>query len=102
MMDAKWPETSCETADAPGISDYLGLNQKAVGLVSWDVFDAVLTPGEVILLMVWKSKEDGEAFAKRVVFPPGGRLRHIRVVRDYGMYDRREAPQYYPAIESAP
>jgi hypothetical protein len=24
------------------------------------------------------------------------RLRRIRVVRDYGMFDRREAPQYYP------
>jgi hypothetical protein len=20
----------------------------------------------------------------------------VRVIRDYGMYDRREAPQYYP------
>jgi hypothetical protein len=24
-----------------------------------------------------------------------GRLRRVRVVRDYGMFDRREAPQYY-------
>ena len=27
------------------------------------------------------------------------RLRRVRVVRDYGMFDRREAPQYYPAVE---
>jgi len=26
-------------------------------------------------------------------------LRHIRVVRDYGMFDRREAPQYYPPVK---
>ncbi len=24
--------------------------------------------------------------------------RIVRVVRDYGMFDRRESPQYYPAI----
>jgi hypothetical protein len=27
-------------------------------------------------------------------------LRHrvVRIVRDYGMFDRREAPQYYPEV----
>ena len=24
---------------------------------------------------------------------------HVRVVRDYGMFDRREVPQYYPDVE---
>jgi hypothetical protein len=68
-------------------------------LASWDVFDAVLTPGNLILMMTWKSKENADAFAKLVMLPPGGRLRHVRVVRDYGMFDRREAPQYYPDVE---
>jgi hypothetical protein len=31
--------------------------------------------------------------------PLGSRLRHVRVVRDYGMFDRREAPQYYPPVK---
>jgi heme-degrading monooxygenase HmoA len=101
LVDAKWPKTSCETADAPGISKYLGLDPKADRLVSWDVFDAVLTPGDVILLMAWKAKTDADEFAKRIVFSPGGRLRQVRVVRDYGMFDRREAPQYYPAARDA-
>jgi hypothetical protein len=26
----------------------------------------------------------------------GARLRRVRIIRDYGMFDRREAPQYYP------
>src|SRR5580692_11779540 len=40
LMVAKWPETSCETAGASETSNSLGLNPKAAGLVSWDVFDA--------------------------------------------------------------
>jgi len=28
----------------------------------------------------------------------GTRHRIVRVVRDYGMFDRRESPQYYPAM----
>jgi hypothetical protein len=27
------------------------------------------------------------------------RHRVIRLVRDYGMFDRRESPQYYPDVE---
>ena len=99
LIDAKWPEASCETSDAPGVANYLGLSLKVAGLVSWDVLDAVLTPGDVILMLTWKSKEDADAFGTSAALPPGGRLRQVRVVRDYGMFDRREAPQYYPAVE---
>lgn len=99
LIDAKWPEVSCETSDVPSVSSYLGLRPQAPGLIGWDVLDAVLTPGDVILMMTWKSKDDAEAFAKLVALPPGGRLRQVRIVRDYGMFDRREAPQYYPAVE---
>jgi heme-degrading monooxygenase HmoA len=99
LIDAKWPETSCETADASGTSRYLGLDKAAAGLVSWDVFDAVLTPGNFILLMTWKSSKDADVFADSAVLPPGARSRQVRIVRDYGMFDRREAPQYYPDAE---
>jgi hypothetical protein len=67
-------------------------------MVSWDVFDAVLTPGDFILLLSWRTKEDAEAFENTLNLPEGGRLRRVRVVRDYGMFDRREAPQYYPEV----
>lgn len=98
FIDARWPDYSCETQDGDGTSKYLGLDPNAAGLVSWDVYDAVLSSGDLILMMVWKSKTDADEFAKRVVVPPAGRLRHVRVVRDYGMFDRREAPQYYPSV----
>jgi hypothetical protein len=29
-----------------------------------------------------------------------GRLRQMRVIRDYGLFDRREAPQYYPEVNN--
>jgi hypothetical protein len=33
-----------------------------------------------------------------------GAVRHriVRIVSDYGMFDRRESPQYYPDIERGP
>ena len=99
LIDARLPATSCDAGSASGIASYLRLDPKVHGLASWDVYDAVLTPGDVILMMVWKTKADAAAFTRSMTLPPGGRLRHVRVVRDYSMFDRREAPQYYPAVE---
>ena len=36
-----------------------------------------------------------------LALPEGAPLRGGRVVRDYGMFDRREAPQYYPEVRRA-
>lgn len=77
----------------------LGLAPAADGLLSWDVFDAVLTPGDLILLMSWRDKTAAEGFEHGVSLE-GQRLRQVRVVRDYGMFDRREAPQYYPDVQA--
>ena len=99
LVDAKRPARWAETSNPTDCSDYLGLNPYAAGMIGWDVFDAVLTPGELILLLSWHTKKDAEAFENTLNLPEGGRLRRIRVVRDYGMFDRREAPQYYPAVE---
>jgi hypothetical protein len=58
----------------------------------------VLTPGDLILMISWRDRLAAAAFENSVPGPvrEGGKLRHVRVVRDYGMFDRREAPQYYP------
>jgi heme-degrading monooxygenase HmoA len=96
LIDARHPGQSPEIPVAASSSAWLGLNPKAHGLISWDVFDAVLTPGDLILLTSWRTAADAEAFEKTVRLPEAARLRRVRIVRDYGMFDRREAPQYYP------
>lgn len=58
-------------------------------------FESIYNPGKLLLLISWRT-----SFAARGWRPPtieGCQLRHraIRIIRDYGMFDRREAPQYY-------
>jgi heme-degrading monooxygenase HmoA len=79
LIDAKRPSEWVKQTDPNDLAKWLGLDTSAGGLVAWDVFDAVLSPGDIILLSL----------------PEGARLRRVRVVRDYGMFDRHEAPQYY-------
>jgi heme-degrading monooxygenase HmoA len=96
LIDGKRTSEWVRNTSAEGVAGWLGLPSKAEALVSWDVFDAVLTPGDIILIMSWRNQLEAETFERSVPLQESVRLRRVRVVRDYGMYDRREAPQYYP------
>ena len=56
-----------------------------------------------MLLLSWKDVVAAETYESDRVSLDGNdrRLRHVRVVRDYGMFDRREAPQYFPEAHAA-
>ena len=81
-------------ADAPpeALAAALGLQDLPREPADWDVFEAILTPGDLLLLISWRDLADAEA----VISAPG--TRQVRIVRDYGMADRHEAPQYYPPV----
>jgi heme-degrading monooxygenase HmoA len=95
LIDAKRSTEAVARATADEVAGWLGL--PANGPIAWDVFEAVLTPGDVIGLMSWRDAAAAENFERTLSLVQGARLRRVRVVRDYGMFDRREAPQYYAA-----
>lgn len=102
LIDGVRPAEWVKSAGASGVAEWFGLALGASGLVGWDVFDAVLTPGDVILLMSWRDRSAAEMFEASASLPEAARLRRVRIVRDYGMFDRREAPQYYPDVQQPP
>ncbi len=59
----------------------------APGLVDWDMFDGVLDPADRLLLLSWRDQAG--------IAPAGARRREVRIIRDYGLRDRLEAPQYH-------
>jgi heme-degrading monooxygenase HmoA len=80
--------------DAGSVAKRLGATDTAgAGLLEWDVFESILQPGKFILLTSWRDAVHGSTQS-------GGDIRHrrVRVIRDYGMFDRAEAPQYYPRV----
>ncbi|MFJ2397969.1 antibiotic biosynthesis monooxygenase [Streptomyces sp. NPDC087843] len=99
MVSAELPSGEREDADPRGLAERLGLVRDAPGLLGWDVFDAVLTPGDVILVSTWRDHDAAEAYQQTAPIPDDARSRRVRVVRDYNMRDREEAPQYYPDVE---
>lgn len=99
LIDGRGPSEWVKAARPGDVAKWLGLDTSTEGLVDWDVFDAVLTPGDIIMLISLKDQKAAEAFEEKVSLPEETRFRRVRVVRDYGMFDRREAPQYYPEIK---
>lgn len=100
LLDAQREPDWIKQAGSDAVAKSLGFDPGASDAVEWDVFDAIATPGDVIALVKWSSLAVAEAFAQETTLPEGVRLRQIRVVRDYGMFDRREAPQYF--VEAHP
>ena len=101
LIDAKRPPEFKETGNPADCSEYLGLDPYAADMVSWDIFEAVLTPDDLILLISWKVESAALSYEDLMVeAPKDARTRRIRIIRDYGMFDRREAPQYYPSVEA--
>jgi heme-degrading monooxygenase HmoA len=96
VMDAKCPADWVKNTRPEEIAKWFGFDTDASGLMGWDVYDGVLNPGDAILAATWRDHATAEAFSTNAAPPEGARVRCVRIIRDYGMYDRREAPQYYP------
>lgn len=87
------------TGGEPGSID-LGLPAVgAMGLVDQETYKSIYNPGKMVLLGSWRDAEAARAWRPRR--PASGTVRHrqVRIVRDYGMFDRREAPQYYAEVK---
>jgi heme-degrading monooxygenase HmoA len=95
LITMKRPADWKETTNPADCAEIMGLDPRADGILEWDIFDAVLAPGDLILLISWHDHTATERFEDEFTVPDGSRRRRVRVVRDYSMFDRREAPHYY-------
>ena len=88
-------------AHADLLPSRLGLDVKVEGLADYDVFESIYSPGKMLLLTSWKTAGDSTRWIP-TSFGGVAELRHrlVRNVRDYGMFDRREAAQYYPDAQA--
>jgi heme-degrading monooxygenase HmoA len=101
LLDGKAAADWVKQAGAEVVAKSLGLDPNVSGLIAWDVFDHLMTPGDIIAVASWGDIAAAEAFASSLTLPDGVRLRHVRIIRDYGMFDRREAPQYFAEVQPA-
>jgi heme-degrading monooxygenase HmoA len=81
------------------LASHLGFDVQTAGLTEYDLFESITNVGKLLLLTSWKTPEACARWNPNT-FSGVAELRHrrLRNVRDYGLFDRREAAQYYPEI----
>jgi heme-degrading monooxygenase HmoA len=113
VREQRLDETEIGAAKMLTISELPALNAKlentdlardlglitAPGPLDDGLFESIYNPGKLVLLAGWRDATAARSWrpAARV---GGVRHRCVRVIRDYGMFERREATQFYPPIES--
>jgi len=83
-------EVSIVEGDAKTLPDV----SSSPGIVDAERFESIYTPGKLLLLISWRDAAAADAWH----CPASARHRRVRVIRDYGLADRREAPQFYPDV----
>lgn len=82
-----------------GPAEDLGLPPDGTeGLLAHELFESITNKGKRLLLASWREAAQAAGWRPRRVAGAAPRHLQVRIIRDYGMFDRREAPQYYPAV----
>jgi heme-degrading monooxygenase HmoA len=70
------------------------------GTLDHEAFESIYNPGKLLLLVSWRDTAAAQGWRPTAVLEGAGQVRNrlVRVIRDYGMSERREAPQYYPEV----
>ncbi len=98
------PATHATFVAMPGqLPAHLGFDVGCHGCTDHDIFSSIYNPGKLALLAWWRTRADVEGWKPRR-FSGVKDLRHriVRIVRGYGMFDRREAPQFFPQALPVP
>jgi heme-degrading monooxygenase HmoA len=79
---------------------HLGLDVSGGSVLEHNVYASIYNPGKLALLVSWNDPKAAETWApKKIDGVDELRHRKVLVVRDYGRFDRREAPQYYADVK---
>ena len=85
------------------------LLEQVDGFISVERFGSLTTPGKILSLSIWRDEDAvrrwRETLEHRAAQRAGRervfadyRLRVAQVLRDYGLHERAQAPQHYPAV----
>jgi heme-degrading monooxygenase HmoA len=79
---------------------HLGLRADLDGLIDQEGFESIYHPGKFLLLAAWRGADAAKSWSPiKLDAAISLRHRHVRIIRDYGMSERREAPQFFPEVK---
>jgi hypothetical protein len=92
-----WSTSNAEPASTDLAVD---LGSPPLEVIDQEIFESIHNPGKQ-LLAGWRDAVAADRWEPNSVASCGLHHSRVRVIRDCGMADRREAPQYYPLVQPA-
>jgi len=93
------PAATSPAIGAETLASQLGLDADRAGAADVELFESIYHPGKLLLLGLWRDLISARNFSpSRPEGAAAMRHRCVRIIRAYGMFDRREAPQFYPDV----
>lgn len=84
LIDAKQTVEWVSMNNPQEIAIYLGFDLNSYGdCISWDIFDSLSNPGEIILVVTWKDAQSANDHAATQIVPDDARVRVLRIVGDH-------------------
>jgi heme-degrading monooxygenase HmoA len=83
-------------ADRRFAADLGPLAAGAQPIIDSEAFESIYDPGKFLLLVSWRDFAAADRWRPGSVAGGEWRHRQVRIIRDYGMFERAQAPQYYP------
>lgn len=97
LIDAKQTLEWVSANNPQEIALYLGFDLYSYGdCISWDVFDSLSSPGEIILVVAWKDAQSANDHAATQIVPDDARVRVVRIFRDQVISELPGASQHFP------
>ena len=102
LIDAKQALEWVSMHNPQEIAIYLGFDLYSYGeCISWDIFNSLSNPGEIILIVTWRDAQSANDHAATQIVPEGARVRVLRIVRDQAAADPPQASADQPAAGRA-
>jgi hypothetical protein len=93
LIDAKQTPDWVKANNPYDIALYLGFDLYSYGdCISWDIFDSLVSPGEIVLAVTWKDAQSANDHAATQIVPDDARVRVVRVALEYALSSGGQAP----------
>jgi heme-degrading monooxygenase HmoA len=97
LINAKQTLEWVSTNNPREMAIYLGFDLYSYGdCISWDIFDSLSSPGEIILVVTWKDAQSANDHAATQIVPNDARVRVVRIVRDHALSSSAGISQHDP------
>jgi len=103
LRQQRFDTTEINQATAVTLTESSSAQEVPPGALEDEAYTSLVEPERRMQVLAWGTVEQAHAHGlPSGLLGPESRRRTVRIIRDYGLPDRREAPQYFAAVGVTP